>query len=298
MYNRSDNGCWNYAEPHELMHNIGGVQNSAPHSTGAGHCFDEYDLECYADGGPTSTLQYLCSSTSHNDRFDCNHDDYFHTAPAVGSYLATHWNTATSRFLINPGTAAPDTTPPAVPTGVSATASGSTVTVGWTLGTDSDLAGYRVYRNGSQVGTTGVTSSWSQTAADGTWTYTVAAVDATGNVSAQSAGSTVTVTTGPVSKTENLSGKFGTSGSASATRTVKAGSTSAQATSYVRVKGKNQNKPITITVKDATGAVLATSATGNGSASLSWTAPANGSYTWTVSGSNGATWTLKLTYWV
>jgi hypothetical protein len=103
LYSRADQGCWNQAEAHELMHTLGGVQMSAPHSTGAYHCTDEYDIECYNDGGPRATLRYVCAS-AHESRFDCNHDDYFHTNPPAGSYLATHWNTANSRFLIDPAT--------------------------------------------------------------------------------------------------------------------------------------------------------------------------------------------------
>jgi hypothetical protein len=295
MYDRSDNGCWDYAEPHELMHNIGGVQLSAPHTSGGYHCNDEYDIECYNDGGATSTLQYLCPS-SHEQRFDCNHDDYYSTNPPANSYLATHWNAANSKFLINPGTPPADTTAPAVPTGVAASASGATVTVTWVLGSDADLAGYRVYRNGAQVGTTGKTGSWSEPVANGTYTYTVASVDTTGNVSAPSSGSTVTVNVGPTQRSESLSGKFGKSGTASLTRTVAPGATSAGSTSYVQVKGKRTNKPITVRVTDASGAVVATGS-GTGSATVTWTAPASGPLTWTLVGSNGAFWTLSLTYW-
>jgi hypothetical protein len=80
---------------HELMHSLGAVNSSALHSLSGGHCSDEYDRMCY---GPGVTI--VCSDPAHEQRFDCNHDDYFHTNPPVGSYLATHWNAANNLFLI------------------------------------------------------------------------------------------------------------------------------------------------------------------------------------------------------
>src|SRR5581483_1736441 len=89
---------------HELGHTLGAVQNSAPHSSGAGHCWDGKDTMCYNDGGPNAGLctpDFYCSNTCATEAFDCGHDDYFHRNPAAGSYLSTHWNigNVVDRFL-------------------------------------------------------------------------------------------------------------------------------------------------------------------------------------------------------
>jgi hypothetical protein len=98
---RIDNGCWSAAIPaHELMHGLGGVQISAPHSSGGWHCVDTYDRMCYSDSPYYPTMQNLCPNTAEALIFDCNHDDYFSTNPPAGSYLATHWNTANNVYLI------------------------------------------------------------------------------------------------------------------------------------------------------------------------------------------------------
>jgi alpha-tubulin suppressor-like RCC1 family protein len=104
---RVDNGCWALAgqsvEAHEVMHTLGGVQTSAPNSTPYNHCSDEYDRMCYSDGSGVA-MRVVCPSPAHDNVFDCNHDDYFNTAPPAGSYLATHWNTANSSFISSAGT--------------------------------------------------------------------------------------------------------------------------------------------------------------------------------------------------
>jgi hypothetical protein len=100
-YGRTDAGCWGgNTAAHELMHNLGGVQLSAPHSSGGWHCTDEWDLECYSDSPFFPTMSYLCTDSSHDRLFDCGHDDYYRAGFATG-YLATHWNAANSQYLVN-----------------------------------------------------------------------------------------------------------------------------------------------------------------------------------------------------
>ncbi len=85
---------------------------------------------------------------------------------------------------------AADTTAPSVPTGLTATpVSSSQITLTWNVSTDNvGVAGYRVYRNGTQIASV-TTTSYSSTglSASTTYSYTVAAYDAAGNTSAQSA---------------------------------------------------------------------------------------------------------------
>lgn len=87
---------------HEITHNLGAVQDSAPNSTNAGHCFDgdlAEDVMCYDDGGDgvPGALTHPCDLSS-SPEYDCNNDDYFSASPAAGSYLATKWNTYNSYF--------------------------------------------------------------------------------------------------------------------------------------------------------------------------------------------------------
>lgn len=108
---RVDAGCWGgHTAAHELMHNLGGVQRSAPHTSRGGHCVDEHDLMCYSDEPYYPPMQQVCTPADpHESLFDCSDDDYFHTNPPPGHYLDTHWNTARSVYLIT------DTDPPPPP---------------------------------------------------------------------------------------------------------------------------------------------------------------------------------------
>jgi chitodextrinase len=84
---------------------------------------------------------------------------------------------------------AADTQAPTVPAGLAVTGFSSTlVSLSWSASTDNvGVAGYRVFRSGVQVGTS-ATTSFSDTglSPSTTYSYTVSAVDAAGNSSAQS----------------------------------------------------------------------------------------------------------------
>ncbi len=108
-----------------------------------------------------------------------------------------------------------DTTPPSVPSNVTVTGvTSSSASLSWSPSTDNvGVAGYRVYRNGAQVGSTAGTSfTDTGLSASTQYTYTVAAYVAAGNVSSQSSGVTAT--------TSASSGGGGGSSGCTATYTV------------------------------------------------------------------------------
>jgi chitodextrinase len=118
---------------------------------------------------------------------------------ASGSYNATAtqdsnaWVMHMVAFRADPGT--PDTTPPSAPKGLTATAVSSTqVNLSWTASTDNvGVTGYRVSRNGTQVGTpSGTTFQDTGLTPSTTYNYTVSAVDGAGNVSPPASGSATT----------------------------------------------------------------------------------------------------------
>lgn len=94
---------------HETGHNLGAVQDSAPHTSGAFHCYEINDVMCYNDGGSYfsggGSLIGSCPGMSPTGMyaFDCNGDDYYNVAPASRNYLADHWNVADSSWLTRVG---------------------------------------------------------------------------------------------------------------------------------------------------------------------------------------------------
>jgi glucose/arabinose dehydrogenase/chitodextrinase len=141
---------------------------------------------------------YTTRSTAYDNR---TQDRNVTTA---GSYSATAtqngnaWVMQLVAFKADPGGG--DTIPPSVPTGLTATTVSSTrIDLAWSPSSDNvGVAGYRVFRNGTEVATpttnahqdTGLTPAT-------TYTYTVSAFDAAGNSSAQSASASATTQPAP-----------------------------------------------------------------------------------------------------
>ena len=127
MYSRVDTGCWGRetsTELHEIVHNMGGVQQSAEHASANWHCTDDYDRMCYRDSSEV-VMTYDCEPWMEA-YLDCGHDDYFHTSPEPGSYLDQHWNVANSSFLhVGPPDGGSPPPPPPPPTNTAPQVSGS-----------------------------------------------------------------------------------------------------------------------------------------------------------------------------
>lgn len=98
---------------------------------------------------------------------------------------------------------APDTTPPSVPQDLAGSASGTSVTLGWTASTDDRaVTGYEITRAGGSQGTIVLTTTARSyldagLSAQTEYTYRVKAYDAAGNRSASSAAVTLTTGTAP-----------------------------------------------------------------------------------------------------
>jgi calcineurin-like phosphoesterase family protein/fibronectin type III domain protein len=99
-------------------------------------------------------------------------------------------------------TGPPDTEAPSAPTGLTASASAPTIVdLSWKASTDNvGVTNYLVFRNGNQIATIGATTTYTDTTASAntSYTYTVKARDAAGNLSGASNAASVTT---PVAST-------------------------------------------------------------------------------------------------
>jgi glucosylceramidase len=146
-------------------------------------------IETAAFKNPDGSLVLVALNSGTGSRtFQVRWNGQGFTYTLAGSSSAT--------FKWTPGGGGGDTTPPSAPSGLTSP-SHTDVSVALSWGASSDnvgVTGYRVYRNGTQVGTPTATS-YTDTGltASTAYTYTVKAVDAAGNLSAAS--NSVAVTT-------------------------------------------------------------------------------------------------------
>jgi hypothetical protein len=290
-FGRSDAGCWGYAEAHELMHNLGGVQPDAPHGTPGFHCWDERDDMCYDDDGSGPVvMQTVCSSRDAR-LFDCNHDDYFHAGtPPAGTWLATHWNTYNSRFLLRGplgGGGTPANVAPTVDAGPSRTvALGQQASLDGTVSDDGLPAGAAVSVAWAKASGPGTVTFASPASVDttagfsaaGTYTLSLTASD-TGLSASDTA--TVTVTDPTVTVTRTFTGSFSNK-KRSVTHAFSAGA----GAMTVTVAGPS-NKTVATTLRAPNGTVVG-SMSGTGTRTMNVTGPVAGTYSLTVSGTSGS----------
>jgi chitodextrinase len=138
------------------------------------------------------------TTTSYNDSGLAPSNSYAYT---VLAYDAA--NNPSAQSAVKSVSTLPDTTAPSVPTALTMSSHTLTsITLSWTASTDNvGVTGYKIFRGGTQIGTSTTTSYVSNGLAAGTsYGYTVAANDAAGNTSAQTASSafsTLADTTAP-----------------------------------------------------------------------------------------------------
>ena len=119
-----------------------------------------------------------------------------------GTQLDTY--SVTPKWTIGTPPAPPDITAPTVPQNLNATTASSTqINLTWQASTDAvGVTGYRIYRGGTLL-TTSVATSYADTGltASTLYSYTVSAIDAAGNESAQSTSDSDTTSATPVGDT-------------------------------------------------------------------------------------------------
>jgi plastocyanin len=167
------------------------------------------------------------------------------TVPGTYPYHCSIHTSMVGTVIVTPPL---DTTAPSIPTNLSGTTiSSSQINLTWTASTDDvGVTGYKIFRNGTQVGAS-TTTSYSDTGltANTTYTYAVYAYDAAGNNSTQS--SSVSVTTLASSPSPTFINEYETSWN-SATTPKTTASFSVQAGDVLVASAMTEDAPITASI--------------------------------------------------
>ncbi|MCB1055456.1 MAG: endonuclease [Acidobacteria bacterium] len=146
-------------------------------------------------GGPYDRVNgALVGTNAYTDSGLVNGTTYYYVVTAVDT--SSNESVASSQVAVTPDGGLPDTTPPAAPTGLAATAGDGQIGLSWNANGESDLAGYDLYRataaggpyarvNGALIGASGYTDTGLTNGT--TYYYVVTAVDTSSNESADSA---------------------------------------------------------------------------------------------------------------
>lgn len=145
------------------------------------------DAETFNGDFQTMAIGDLVTDMSAVTRYVSNYVSFSYNHYISNGQVSSIWDTTYQGYLTNGSV---ETTAPTAPT-LSATASGSmTVNLSWRGAFDSiGIAGYRIYRDGDLVQTSyglGTSFSDGQLTPSTTYTYTIQAFDAAGNVSSMS----------------------------------------------------------------------------------------------------------------
>ncbi|MBI5530202.1 MAG: fibronectin type III domain-containing protein [Candidatus Doudnabacteria bacterium] len=188
----------------------------------------------------------------------------------------------------------PDATAPNIPTGFNGQViSTSQINLSWTASTDptvagqntSGVAGYKIYRGGTQIATTTSATTYSNTglSAGTAYSYTIAAYDTAGNVSAQTSALNLTTQSNPDTTAPTIS----ITNPSSSGQTL-SGSITVSASASDPIVGGQVNSGLSLITLLIDGTVFATSTSGTISVSLDTATLLNTSHTLTATAKDSA----------
>ena len=168
----------------------------AAHNT-ASNCWviisgNVYDLTAFAPrhSGGASRITGVCGSDG-SSTFTGKHSSLTKSVNTSVTGGATTFGGYLAQYQVGAIGVPADTTPPAAPTGLSATAGNTQVTLSWSG--PADAATYQVFQGGSLIGTQASTAKVVTGLTNGIlYSFTIKAVDAAGNVSVASASASAT----------------------------------------------------------------------------------------------------------
>ncbi|WP_135548182.1 fibronectin type III domain-containing protein [Paenibacillus cymbidii] len=163
----------------------------------------------------TASYSATLNWTASTDNIGVSHYEVYRNCTPIGTATGTTYTdtglTASSRYFYSvvaydyagnesggggrcAVTLSPDATPPSTPGSLTGSVTGHSVALNWSASTDNrGIAGYRVYRDGAEIATvTGTVYTDANILSATGYSYTVKAVDTSGNLSAASAPFAVT----------------------------------------------------------------------------------------------------------